>query len=42
MSSVCWILNSRKCVVFIALLTGANLVFIGLLTGANVWCMLDY
>ena len=31
MSSVCWIINSRKC-----------LVFVGLLTVANVSCLLDY
>ena len=31
MSSVRWINNSRKC-----------LLSVGLLTGANVWCFLDY
>ena len=30
MSSVCWIINRRKC-----------LFFLGLLTGANVKCLLD-
>ena len=31
MSRVYWIINSRKC-----------LVPVGLLTGANVYCLLDY
>ena len=31
MSSVCWLINRRK-----------YLVFVGLSTGSNFWCLLDY
>ena len=43
MSSVCWLINSRKCLVSVGLLTAVEyLEFVELLTGANVSCLLDY